>query len=65
MAIPAAEIALVDGRPVIITTNEAFRRAGLNEAAALPILIDELTPRLGEFLNSDRESIEFPIAFAM
>ncbi|BCI72534.1 hypothetical protein SPKIRA_33640 [Sphingomonas paucimobilis] len=63
MAIPAAEIALVDGRPVIITTNEAFRRAGLNEAAALPILIDELTPRLGEFLNSDRESIEFPIAF--
>lgn len=63
MAIPAAEIALVDGRPIIVTSNEAFRRAGLNEAMALSILIEELAPRLDAITGQARESVEFPIAF--
>ena len=62
MAIPAAEIALVDGRPIVVTSNEAFRRAGLNEAAALSMLIDELATRLAMFPGHERDSIEFPIA---
>ncbi|WP_312488913.1 bifunctional diguanylate cyclase/phosphodiesterase [Sphingomonas sp.] len=63
MAIPAAEIALVEGRPILVTCNTAFRRAGLNEVGVLPMLIAALTLRVEELAGAQRESIEFPIAF--
>ncbi len=61
MAIPAAEVALVEGRPVIGTANDAFRRACLNDRLYQTMLMAELANRVGSFLSSGRTSIEFPM----
>ncbi|MET4896536.1 bifunctional diguanylate cyclase/phosphodiesterase [Sphingomonadaceae bacterium jetA1] len=62
MAIPAAEIAIADGSPVIVHANAAFRRAGLDDERGQAMLMGELSPRIIEFLLSGRDSTEFPVA---
>lgn len=42
MAIPAAEIAFVQGQPIIVATNDAYTRAALNDSRTKAMLLAEV-----------------------
>ena len=61
MAIPAAEITMAEGRPVVGAANDAFRRACLDDGDVKAMLLDKLADGVTPFLASGRQSIEFPM----
>ncbi|MGW8135179.1 putative bifunctional diguanylate cyclase/phosphodiesterase [Sphingomonas zeae] len=62
MAIPAAEILIAQGTPAVVATNDAYRRATLNDSRTQAVLLAEVAKRIDGFLSSDQASIEFPLA---
>ncbi|KQO58938.1 diguanylate cyclase [Sphingomonas sp. Leaf257] len=62
MAIPAAEILIEKGVPVVAASNDAYRRAALNDSRTQAGLLAEVAKRIDGFLASNQASIEFPLA---
>ncbi|WP_294234362.1 bifunctional diguanylate cyclase/phosphodiesterase [uncultured Sphingomonas sp.] len=61
MAIPAAEIVILQGKLEITAANDAFRRACLNDSGSRAMLLADLADRIEPFLATDRKSIEFSL----
>ena len=62
MAIPAAELVMVEGRPGVSHANDAFRRAGLCDPYVQTLLLQELVDRIEIFLASSHRSVEFSLS---